>query len=172
MALRTISVPKIRQPTLKTGDKYANEKWFFINGVLVDSGWLDENCKYLEKRFDRSVTGIHNESFGILWDFVETIFMRSFDINVMQVHFATQNILPALKNETIDIVRLIAHSEVAMIGVLSNINNDHFQGEIFVNETRNEGKGHMLNTFYSLSAGDYKSWRSNDSLPTLLNLPG
>ncbi|CAG8797863.1 14002_t:CDS:1 [Gigaspora margarita] len=231
IALKTKSDQQVRPPTLQTGDEKSKERWFFINGVAVDYGWLDENCKYIEKRFNKGVTGILNSSYGIFWDSVETILVRSFDIDVTAVRFATENILPVLKDEKIETVRLLAHSEgtvmanlvmrklymelsftnevdflkklevytfanvsrefinpnnlvrriehyankrdpVAMIGVLSNIDNkSRFQGEIFVNENRNDGKGHLLNTFYSFNASDYKSLRSN-SPPSLLNLPG
>ncbi|CAG8714931.1 17205_t:CDS:1, partial [Dentiscutata erythropus] len=221
---------KVRPPSLRDDD-HDNEKWFFINGIVVDYRWLDENCKYLEKRFNRGVTGIHNTTYGVFWDLVETIFVRSFDIDVSAIRLAAENILPELKNKKIETVRLIAHSEggamanlimrklymelsltdeahllkklevytfanasrefinpnglvrriehyankrdpVAMIGVLSNMNNVRFQGDIFVNESRNDGKGHLLNTFYSLNASDYNSQKSVKSLPTLLNLPG
>ncbi|RIB18654.1 hypothetical protein C2G38_1966498 [Gigaspora rosea] len=230
-SLKTLSDRQIRPPSLQIGDDKTNEKWFFINGVAVDYGWLDENCKYIEKRFNKGVTGILNSSYGIFWDTMETILVRSFDIDVIAVRFATENILPVLKDEKIETVRLIAHSEgavmanlimrklyielsitnevdflkklevytfanasrefinpnnlvrriehyankrdpIAMVGVLSNIDNkQRFQGEIFVNELRNDGKGHLLNTFYNFNASDYKSLRSN-SPPTLLKLPG
>ena len=45
-----------------------------------------------------------------------------------------------------------ARDPVPMIGVLSEVNNPDFHGEIFVNDAR----GHLFNTFYSLHARDYK----------------
>ncbi|CAG8627921.1 11657_t:CDS:1 [Paraglomus brasilianum] len=212
-------------------NSHPDEKWFFINGVVVDKGWLNENCKYLEKRFGRGVTGILNTSYGFIWDLVETALQRSFDIQTVSVRWATYNILPALRDKNYTTVRIIAHSQGAIIanlvlqklyielsragkqddlkklevytfanasreflnpgnlvrriehyanrrdpiakfGVLDQLNNGRFQGEIFVNSYRNQGKGHLFNAFYSLDKADYKPVKNDDAIPELLQLPG
>ncbi|CAG8537924.1 4415_t:CDS:1 [Paraglomus occultum] len=222
----------VTRPASPALNSYPDEKWFFINGVVVDKGWLDENCKYLEKRFGRGVTGILNKSYGVIWDLIESILQRCFSVQTISVHWAAYNILQALRDKNCATVRLIAHSQGAIIanlaiqkiyielsrtgkqddlkklevytfasasreflnpgnlihciehyanrqdpiakfGVLSQLNNDRFQGEIFVNSYRNQGKGHLFNAFYSLDKIDYTHVRNNEeAIPVLLQLPG
>src|SRR6185437_11190959 len=98
---------------------YPDERWFYINGVITDVGWLDQNCKYLEKRFGRGVVGILNRSYGAFWDLVESVLQRSFDIETISVRWAAWNILPSLRDDNIKTVRLIAHSQGAIIAHLA-----------------------------------------------------
>jgi hypothetical protein len=214
---------------LPKGQTKVKEKWFFINGVIGNEEWLDQNCKYLEERFGVKVTGILNRSYGIFWDLVEGILERSFNFETMPVHWATRNILNELRDEKTKVVRLVAHSQgtiiayltmrklytelcftkeqnclkkleiytfsnacrdfinpgglvnhiehfvnkrdpVAMLGILNEEANNRIEGELFINETMNEGKGHLFNSFYSLNANDYTS--SSGATSKLLSLPG
>ncbi|CAI2202131.1 14372_t:CDS:2, partial [Funneliformis geosporum] len=59
---------------------------------------------------------------------------------------------------------------ISIRGVISNINDKRTIGEIFINDLRNGGKGHLLNSFYSLKLEDY--WSARGGEPVLLNLPG
>nr|CAG8592475.1 1171_t:CDS:1 [Entrophospora candida]CAG8640183.1 14423_t:CDS:1 [Entrophospora candida] len=62
---------------------------------------------------------------------------------------------------------------IAMLGVLSEINNPRYNGEVFVNYTKNNGKGHSFIKFYSLNEYDYRTLRSDkDGIPTFLQLNG
>jgi len=106
---------EIREPE---SDTYDEEKWFFINGVLTHRNWLDLNCKYLESRFGRGVTGILNRSYGVIWDFVESVIQRSFEIDTMSVRWSTHKIRQALVDENIKIVRVVAHSQGGIIAGL------------------------------------------------------
>ncbi|CAG8808514.1 16028_t:CDS:2, partial [Racocetra fulgida] len=51
-----------RDPMINV-EEHNDERWFFINGVMVNNHWLDENCKRLESRFNRGVKGIFNSSY-------------------------------------------------------------------------------------------------------------
>ncbi|CAG8772704.1 2924_t:CDS:1 [Cetraspora pellucida] len=106
-----------REPLINVKE-HNDERWFFINGVMVNNHWLDENCKRLEYRFNRGVTGILNSSYGIFWDTAETILSRSFDDETIPVRWASWNIFQALKDKNIKKVRLIAHSEGCVIANL------------------------------------------------------
>ncbi|CAG8805242.1 12712_t:CDS:1 [Racocetra persica] len=106
-----------RRPSINV-EEHNDERWFFINGVMVNNHWLDENCKRLEHRFNRGVTGIFNSSYGIFLDTAETILARSFDDESIPVRWASWNIFKALKDENIKKVRLIAHSEGSVIANL------------------------------------------------------
>ncbi|CAB4381444.1 unnamed protein product [Rhizophagus irregularis] len=46
---------------------------------------------------------------------------------------------------------------VAMLGVLNETAGNRIEGNVFINDTLNEGKGHLFNSFYSLNAEDYIS---------------
>ncbi|KAF0365671.1 hypothetical protein F8M41_013728 [Gigaspora margarita] len=104
-----------RDPSPIYAEDYKDEKWFYINGVMSNTHWLDENCKRLEHRFKRGVTGVLNSSYGIIWDTAETIVSRSFDDETIPVRWASWNIFQALKDENIKKVRLVAHSEGSVI---------------------------------------------------------
>jgi len=53
------SDPKILQP--ETQDyPFPQEKWFFINGVMVGTFWLESAINELSRLFEREVTGIRN----------------------------------------------------------------------------------------------------------------
>ncbi|CAG8511730.1 18699_t:CDS:1 [Dentiscutata erythropus] len=106
-----------REPLIDV-EEHEDERWFFINGVMVNRHWLDENCRRLERRFNRGVTGILNSSYGIIWDTAETILSRSFDDETIPVRWASWNIFQALKDDSIKKVRLIAHSEGCVIANL------------------------------------------------------
>ncbi|CAG8544421.1 4275_t:CDS:1, partial [Paraglomus occultum] len=123
LMLKALDEEFIRLPSDELEEAHPDEKWFFINGVLVDRRWLDANCKYLEKRFGRGVTGIHNSSYGIIWDVVEVFLQRSFNIDTISVRWAVSRMLPALKNNNIKTVRMLAHSQGGIIAgmVLTNL---------------------------------------------------
>jgi hypothetical protein len=80
MMVLALEAGVIRHPARQTN---VEEKWFFINGVLVNEDWLEGNCRYLEERFNTGVTGILNRSYGIFWDIVKAIFERSFNIDTI-----------------------------------------------------------------------------------------
>ncbi|CAH1757906.1 4256_t:CDS:1 [Entrophospora sp. SA101] len=230
MMLRALERKYIRSSRLP--NKYNKERWFFINGVCITKCWLDQNCNYLEERFDRGVTGILNKSYGVIYDIIEVILQRSFEIDTISVRASVEEILPALRNKQVNTVRLIAHSQgciianlvlrrlytelsytgeqnflnklevytfasasreftnpgnlvkriehyandqdpIATFGVLNEVNNPRYKGEVFVNYTRNGGKGHLFNTFYSLNKDDYETLKSDmDGIPTFLQLSG
>ncbi|CAG8442571.1 14036_t:CDS:2 [Acaulospora morrowiae] len=115
MMLKSLESEFVRRPIPSTRNKYPDEKWFFINGIAGEKEWLEQNCRYLEDRFQTEVTGIFNKSYGLLWDLVESILQRSFEILTISVRLATINILPALRDKNIKTVRLIAHSQGSII---------------------------------------------------------
>lgn len=226
MMILAVEGDVIRRPEREVN---VEDQWFFINGVLVNENWLDENCKYLEKRFNTGVTGILNRSYGLLWDLVEGIFERSFNIETIPVHLTTRVLLPVLRDNNVKKVRLVAHSQgtivaslvlqklyvelsytrdqdclkklevytfanacrdfinpgglvkriehyvnirdpIAKLGILNTKAGNRIEGNLFVNERRNGGRGHLFNSYYSLNSEDYTSPAGASS--SLLNLPG
>jgi hypothetical protein len=59
---------------------------------------------------------------------------------------------------------------VAMLGILNENAGNRIEGNVFINNVRNKGKGHLFNAFYSLNAIDYMSPEGANCV--LLNLPG
>jgi hypothetical protein len=96
-----------------------NEKWFFINGVAVNRWWLKQNCKFLEKRFNKCIIGIPNVSYGIFWDLVETVLQRDFNIDTVSVCGASDIIIEQLNNPTVTKVVFISHSQGTVIANLA-----------------------------------------------------
>lgn len=96
-----------------------NEKWFYINGVCVNNWWLEQNCKFLEKRFNRRIIGIPNVSYGILWDIVESILQRNFNLDTVSVCDASDIIIYKLNNPDVKKVVLLSHSQGTIIANLT-----------------------------------------------------
>ena len=44
-------------------DKFKNEKWFFINGIIVGDFWLQSAINELSILFGRQVWGIRNRTY-------------------------------------------------------------------------------------------------------------
>jgi hypothetical protein len=113
-----------------------NEKWFYINGVCVNNWWLEQNCKFLEKRFNRRITGIPNVSYGIFWDMIESMLQRDFNIDTISVCVASNIIINQLNDPKVTKVVLLAHSQGTIIAnltiqqiflILNNINSNSSQ---------------------------------------------
>jgi hypothetical protein len=104
----------IRYPTHSDGEV----KWFFINGVMGNAQWIDQNCIYLEKRFNAEVTGILNKSYGILADIVEFLLGRNFKIDTIPVYLTTKTVISELIKEDVKTVRIISHSQGTVIASL------------------------------------------------------
>ncbi|KAH6703202.1 hypothetical protein BKA61DRAFT_494289 [Leptodontidium sp. MPI-SDFR-AT-0119] len=93
-----------------------SEKWFFINGSLVGKHWLKLNIDRLSTIFGRPISGIHNSTYGVLFDLIHTIIQR----HLGYVTASTRECYKALRSElhsphTAKIF-LILHGEGAIIG--------------------------------------------------------
>jgi hypothetical protein len=45
---------------------FRKEKWFFINGVMVGTFWLESAINEISRLFERKVSGIRNLTFSLL----------------------------------------------------------------------------------------------------------
>lgn len=100
--------------TSTNGSKFSRESWLFVNGVITDRGWLKLNCELLAKLFGRKIVGIHNRTFGPVFDLLECIIQRDFGYttdDVRDLYAATKNELLNKENER---VVLIGHSQVGV----------------------------------------------------------
>ncbi|KAL8864268.1 MAG: hypothetical protein Q9174_007411, partial [Haloplaca sp. 1 TL-2023] len=56
--------------TSQLASHHQDERWIFINGICTGTSGLQENIDRLSLLFGRSVTGVHNQSYGMLGDVV------------------------------------------------------------------------------------------------------
>lgn len=56
------SDPKILQQDLNDYP-FPKEKWYFINGVMVGTFWLESAINEISRLFERKVTGIRNLTY-------------------------------------------------------------------------------------------------------------
>jgi len=92
-------------------NNYPQEKWFFINSTCVPSWWLRQNARRIEQLFGRPVTIIHNRTFGLLFDLLDCILSRSYNIPNDTVEVASRVLKETLVNSQIRKVVLLAHGK-------------------------------------------------------------
>ncbi|KAL4891594.1 hypothetical protein BDV59DRAFT_66208 [Aspergillus ambiguus] len=109
--LRSV-VPHTERP------EHHREHWIFLNGVAVGRRWLQNSIDRLAYSFGRRVTGVHNRTYGMVFDIIECLVQRNFC-------YATQDIRDtyALAKKTLldpkyDKVVLICHSQGGIEGGL------------------------------------------------------
>jgi archaellum biogenesis protein FlaJ (TadC family) len=96
----------------RNGQKFSHETWLFVNGVCTDRGWLERNCEMLAKTFGRKILGIHNRTFGPVFDGLECIIQRDFGYTTDDVRQLYAVAKQELRKEDNHKVVLIGHSQV------------------------------------------------------------
>ncbi|KAK2861158.1 hypothetical protein FQN49_004484 [Arthroderma sp. PD_2] len=99
-------------------DVMREERWIFINGVVVTSYGLEQNCKLLAQVFRRPITGIQNRTYGLIGDLLECIIQRTFSYNTYDARVAYDHLKEVLVDPRIRKVVLICHSQGAIVGSL------------------------------------------------------
>ncbi|KAG5302032.1 hypothetical protein I7I48_02231 [Histoplasma ohiense] len=97
------------------GNVRKGERWIFVNGVMVGNQGLRNNCDRLSKTFGRPITGIHNPTYGLLWDLLECLFQRSFAYDTYSTRYTYDYLKRSLTDPTVHKVVLIAHSQGGII---------------------------------------------------------
>ncbi|EGD99028.1 hypothetical protein TESG_06388 [Trichophyton tonsurans CBS 112818] len=95
------------------------ERWIFINGVVVTSYGLEQNCRQLAEIFRRPITGIQNHTFGLIGDLLECIIQRAFSYNTYDVRVAYDYLKKVLVDPGVQKVVLICHSQGAIVASLA-----------------------------------------------------
>lgn len=80
-------------------------KWFCVN-----SESLINSCKIIETRFNQCVVSIHNKTFGILLDLIESGLNRQLNIRTYAVQNTADHIKKRLLKNDVNKVVLIGHS--------------------------------------------------------------
>ena len=104
--------------TITSAAKHENERWLFINSCITGLRGLQLNINRLSKTFGRPVTGIHNQTYGLVADLLECLVQRCLALNTMDVRVAYDYIKACLLDPTVDKVVLIAHSQGGIIASL------------------------------------------------------
>ncbi|KAF9887378.1 hypothetical protein FE257_010233 [Aspergillus nanangensis] len=94
------------------------EHWIFINGVGVGNYWLQHTIDRLAYTFGRRVTGVHNETSGIVFDIIQCLIQRNFSYATQDIRDAYALTKDALVNPEYRKVVLVLHSQGAIEGGL------------------------------------------------------
>ncbi|MCJ1415739.1 hypothetical protein MMC32_002072 [Xylographa parallela] len=106
------------ETTIASTVNHEHERWLFINGCITGHRGLQLNVNRLAKTFGRPVTGIHNQTYGLVADLLECLVQRCLAFNTMDVRVAYDYTKACLLDPTIDKVVLIAHSQGGIIASL------------------------------------------------------
>ncbi|KAH8699178.1 hypothetical protein BGW36DRAFT_426851 [Talaromyces proteolyticus] len=98
--------------------QHGSEHWVFINGVGVGQHWLQSNLDRLSLTFGRKVTGVHNDTTGIIFDIIQCLIQRCFCYATDHVRDAHVLVKEALLSPEYRKVILILHSQGAVEGGL------------------------------------------------------
>jgi hypothetical protein len=98
--------------------KYPNEQWIFINGVVVGRHWFKANVNKLARTFGREVLGVHNPTYGILFDVIQCIIERDFSYVTQDIRDGYVLVKKALQDTDKDKVVLVLHSQGGIEGGL------------------------------------------------------
>ncbi|KAH7381752.1 hypothetical protein BKA64DRAFT_763860 [Cadophora sp. MPI-SDFR-AT-0126] len=93
-----------------------HELWFFINGVATGKNWLQSNLDLLARTFQREIIGIHNTTYGFLFDLIECLIQRDFDYKSHDIRQGRAQIRAALAAPATKKLVLILHSQGGIEG--------------------------------------------------------
>ncbi|PKY09268.1 hypothetical protein P168DRAFT_324260 [Aspergillus campestris IBT 28561] len=97
---------------------HGRECWVYVNGVAAGQHWMQQHLDRLAYTFGRKITGVHNRTFGIVFDIIECLIQRCFSYATQDVREAYAIIKEALLNPEIDKVILLLHSQGGIEGGL------------------------------------------------------
>ena len=92
-------------------EKYSNERWLFLNGVLTSGHSLQTSLDVISKTFGRPVLGIHNRTFGLWADLVECIAQRSIGYWTSETWVSYEYLKDCCLDRDVRKVVVIAHSQ-------------------------------------------------------------
>ncbi|KAI9372603.1 hypothetical protein BJX61DRAFT_542545 [Aspergillus egyptiacus] len=106
-----------RFPELENPE-HAHEHWIYINGIATGQRWLQSNIDRLGHTFGRKITGLHNPTAGLVFDFIQCIIQRDFSYATQDVRDAYALARAALLNQKYTKVVMIVHSQGGIEGGL------------------------------------------------------
>ncbi|KAJ0116206.1 hypothetical protein J7T55_005152 [Diaporthe amygdali] len=97
-------------------EAHENEQWLYINGISIGEHWLKNNLDRLALTFGRPVLGIHNSTYGIVFDLLECIVQRTFGYATEDIRRCYVEVKKALCDEKKTKVIFILHSQGGIEG--------------------------------------------------------
>lgn len=97
-------------------NKHEGECWIYLNGVSVGKHWLQSNLNRLALTFRRPVTGVHNRTYGILFDLLQCILERDFLYATTDIRRSYVTIKASVLDPKHKKVVLILHSQGGIEG--------------------------------------------------------
>lgn len=98
--------------------KYESESWIYLNGVSVGRDWLQSNIDRLSLTFGRPITGVHNPTYGIIFDLIQCLVQRVLCYATQDVRDAYKLVKEALLEEKCEKVVFVLHSQGGIEGGL------------------------------------------------------
>lgn len=95
--------------------EHLRERWIFVNGICAGTRLMQENLDMISTIFKRPVIGVHNRTYGIIFDLIECLVQRDFSYMTSDIRITYNNIKETLLDEEVDRVVLIAHSQGGII---------------------------------------------------------
>ncbi|KAF2013267.1 hypothetical protein BU24DRAFT_233624 [Aaosphaeria arxii CBS 175.79] len=99
-------------------DQHSKERWIYMNGVSVGKHWFQGNLDRLAMTFRRPVTGVHNPTYGVIFDLIQCIIERNFCYSTFDVRHSYALIKQSILDEKYDKVIVIFHSQGGIQGSL------------------------------------------------------
>lgn len=87
------------------------ERFIFINGVSVGRDWFQANLDTLSLIFRRPIVGIHNITYGIIFDLLECLIQRDFCYATQDIRTGYAQVKASLLDEKLEKVVLLVHSQ-------------------------------------------------------------
>lgn len=82
-----------------------------LHADRVRSHWLDCNLQRIAKTFQRPILGIHNATYGTIFDVLECIIQRTFTYTTTDIRTVYRGISELIQDPQVEKVVLIAHSQ-------------------------------------------------------------
>ncbi|KAF2634674.1 hypothetical protein P280DRAFT_494167 [Massarina eburnea CBS 473.64] len=95
-----------------------DECWIFLNGVSIGHHWMHTNLDRLSLTFRRPILGVHNRTYGIIFDLIQCIVERCFCYATLDIRRSYAVIRAKLLDSDNKRVVLILHSQGGIEGSL------------------------------------------------------
>ncbi|KAH0542853.1 hypothetical protein FGG08_002808 [Glutinoglossum americanum] len=112
-------------------EQFGDERWLFINGIAsrhvssnalcelllrdTSNHWLQSNVDRVSSTFGRPVLGIHNRSYGLIYDLLESLMQRCFSITTEDSRIIYDHLKAFTLDPSVKKVIVLAHSQGGLI---------------------------------------------------------
>ncbi|WVQ82730.1 hypothetical protein IAT38_004862 [Cryptococcus sp. DSM 104549] len=91
------------------------ERWFFINGIGTNKASLITTLQQLDRLFNRRFIGIHNATWGVVYDLVECMLQRDLFWRTKDDVDGYNSLVSLVIDPTVTKIVLMAHSQGGII---------------------------------------------------------